>query len=651
MRRTSSRGRLLGRIAASGLAIAAFAVSAPAFAAEGSIDHVQQEGDKLQILYSIPAGVTPDLGTVTVTFGDTSLKATAEPAADAAEQVKRTTVLAMDISDSMAGARFEAAKTAADTFLDSAPDDLYVGLVTFAGDVKTAVPPTTDHDSVKAAVDSLALSKGTKLYEGVKAAVAATGKDGARSVLLLTDGADSTGAPITVATDAITASGDEGNRVKVDVVAISQGEAARAKLTQIADAGGGEVLDADDPSQIEGLFQDEAAALAQQVLVTAIPPAEIQGKDGQIKVTINAGSEVYSDSTFVSIASAPAVPTGPGPLQAVDPGLQISKSVMLLGLAGAAVAGGFLIIVAGGGLGAGKKQDAVDRSIEAYTRQGAKKLAAASNTDPGQSVTQQAVGAAETFLESNKGMEAAVGQRLEAAGMQIKPAEWLLLHAGIAIGAGIVGLLIGSGSVIWMLVGLFLGGFGPWVYLGRKRTKRVKAFNRQLADTLQLMAGSLSAGLSLAQATDTVVREGSDPISNEFRRALVETRLGVEIEDALSGIAERMESKDFEWIVMAIRIQREVGGNLAELLNKVAETIREREYLERQVLTLSAEGRLSVWILGGLPPAFILYLSVANPTYLHPLITERIGWAMLVVMCILEIVGVLWMKKVVKVDV
>ena len=147
------------------------------------------------------------------------------------------------------------------------------------------------------------------------------------------------------------------------------------------------------------------------------------------------------------------------------------------------------------------------------------------------------------------------------------------------------------------------------------------------------------------------MREGSDPISNEFRRALVETRLGVEIEDALSGIAERMESKDFEWIVMAIRIQREVGGNLAELLTKVAETIREREYLERQVLALSAEGRLSVWILGALPPGFLCYLMLANPTYLKPLYTESLGIAMLFVMAGLEIVGVFWMKKLVKVDV
>ena len=193
--------------------------------------------------------------------------------------------------------------------------------------------------------------------------------------------------------------------------------------------------------------------------------------------------------------------------------------------------------------------------------------------------------------------------------------------------------------------------FLPWAYLSFKRRRRVKAFKYGLADTLQLMSGSLSAGLSLAQSVDTVVREGSEPISGEFRRALVEARLGVEIEDALESVAERMESVDFEWVVMAIRIQREVGGNLSELLNNVAATIREREYLERQVSALSAEGRLSVWILGGLPPGFWSTWRSPTPSYLEPLITTTIGYILLGVMAVLLAAGILWMKKLVKVDV
>ncbi|HSV37540.1 MAG TPA: type II secretion system F family protein [Nocardioidaceae bacterium] len=642
---------MFGRVAASGITLAALAVAAPAYAAEGTIDHVQDSGGRMQILYSIPGTASADLDSVKVKFGLVDLPATAVLASDSTEKVRRTTVLAMDVSDSMAvDNRIDAAKAAAGVFLDNAPEDLNVGLVTFAGTVTTVQTPTTNHDALKTTIEGLQLTRGTRLYEGVKAAVAATGKDGARSVLVLSDGEDSTDTPIATAIQAITGSG-AANRVKVDVVAISQSGAARDKLAQIATAGAGLVLDADDPSQVEGLFADEAAALNQQILITATPSADLRGQEGQIAVAVTAGGEEFTDAAFVTISKTAPPPVAPKPLEVVDPGFTVPKSAMYLGLGLAAVAVIFLIVTALGGLSNKPKQDAIEASIEAYTRQGAKKLAAAQSGDHGQSVTQQAVGAAANFLDQNKGIEAALGARLEAAGMQIKPAEWLLAHSGIAIGTGLVGLLLGNASLITMMLGLILGAVLPWLYLGIKRTRRVKAFKRQLADTLQLMSGSLSAGLSLAQAADTVVREGSDPISNEFRRALVETRLGVEIEDALSGIADRMGSKDFEWIVMAIRIQREVGGNLAELLNGVAETIREREYLERQVLTLSAEGRLSVWILGGLPPAFIAYLTVANPTYLSPLIHERIGWAMLITMGILEIVGVLWMKKLVKVDV
>jgi tight adherence protein B len=119
----------------------------------------------------------------------------------------------------------------------------------------------------------------------------------------------------------------------------------------------------------------------------------------------------------------------------------------------------------------------------------------------------------------------------------------------------------------------------------------------------------------------------------------------------LAGIAERMHSVDFEWVVMAIRIQRDVGGNLSELLGKVAETIREREFLVRQVKTLSAEGRLSVWILGGLPPVFTAYLALANPSYLAPMFSSPLGFMLDAVMVVLLVVGVFWMKKVAKVDV
>jgi tight adherence protein B len=264
---------------------------------------------------------------------------------------------------------------------------------------------------------------------------------------------------------------------------------------------------------------------------------------------------------------------------------------------------------------------------------------------------ESAKSAAANVLKRNRGLEVKIAHRLDGAGSSWRPAEWLLMHAGVFLLVSVVGLLLGKGNLIIGLIFIVLGAIGPWFYLGFRRKRRKKKFERGLPDTLQLMSGSLAAGLSLAQSVDTIVREGPEPIASEFRKVLVETRLGLSLETALQGVADRFESKDFDWVVMAINIQRQVGGNLAELLNTVAATMREREYMRRQVAALAAEGKLSAMVLGGLPPAFMLYLLVANHTYVIVLFTRPIGIAMLVGGAMILSVGVFWMSRIVKVEV
>ncbi len=259
--------------------------------------------------------------------------------------------------------------------------------------------------------------------------------------------------------------------------------------------------------------------------------------------------------------------------------------------------------------------------------------------------------AAASLLKRNKSLELRIAARLEAAGSQVNSSEWLLIHTGIAIVAGFLGTLIGGGSLGIGLIFLAIGVFGPWFYLGFRRRRRRKAFSSALPDTLQLMAGSLSAGLSLAQSVDTIVNEGNEPIASEFRRVLVEARLGVSLETALTGVAERFESKDFEWVVMAINIQRRVGGNLAELLDTVASTMREREYMRRQVNALAAEGKLSAYVLGGLPPGFLLYLVLTKGDYVSVMFTRPLGWLMLGGGAVILSVGAFWMSRIIKVEV
>ena len=270
---------------------------------------------------------------------------------------------------------------------------------------------------------------------------------------------------------------------------------------------------------------------------------------------------------------------------------------------------------------------------------------------PEDSALQSAKTAAANVLKRNQGLESKIAARLEGAGSKWRPAEWLLFHAGFFLLVSLVGLLLGKGDLIIGIVFILVGAIGPWFYLGFRRKRRRKKFEAALPDTLQLMSGSLAAGLSLAQSVDTIVKDGTEPVAGEFRKVLVETRLGLSLETALQGVADRFQSKDFEWVVMAINIQRQVGGNLAELLDTVAGTIREREYVRRQVAALAAEGKLSAYVLGGLPPAFMLYLLVANRTYVMVLFTRPLGLAMIGLGVVILSVGIFWMSRIIKVEV
>jgi len=646
-----SRGtRRWARLAAGAVAFGLTFIAAPAFADAGSIDHVETSNGKLQILYSLPGAgdAAPDMSTLKVSLNGKDLAATATLASDAKDAVRRTAILAIDVSDSMAAnGKFDQAKSAANVFLDSVPPDLYVGVVTFAGKVTVAQRPTLDRASTKAVVGGLTLSHGTQLYNGLLQAATTGGTDGQSSVILLSDGRDTSHRPLSQVTPLIKKSG-----AKVDVVALSQSSADVATYLQpLSDAGNGTVINAQDPATLGQVFATEAATLAKQVQINA--PAPTDGtKEGTIAVSLTAGGKTYDDSAFVPLSSPNAVSPAVQPstdLAAAPAGFQLSSSVMLGGVA--AVALGLLVLVVGIFGGFGKPKETIESHIDAYTHRGRNRRAMTAPSQEPQGVAAQAVGFATKALESNRDFETKLGDRLEGAGIALKPAEWLLIHAGIAMGTAAMLFAFTGGNILFGLVGLVVGAFLPWTWLGMKRSRRLKAFNGQLAGCLQLMAGSLQAGLSLAQALDTVVREGQEPLAGEFRRALVETRLGVPIEAALESIGDRMESADFAWTVMAIKIQREVGGNLSELLLNVAATLREREYLRRQVKALSAEGRFSAYILLALPPAIMAYMTVTNPTYLHPLLHTTIGYFMLGVMVLLMVMGYYTMKKMIKVEV
>jgi tight adherence protein B len=199
--------------------------------------------------------------------------------------------------------------------------------------------------------------------------------------------------------------------------------------------------------------------------------------------------------------------------------------------------------------------------------------------------------------------------------------------------------------------GALVGVGGPWLVRVLLAKRRISKFAEQLPDALQMVVGSLQSGFSLPQSLDTLVREAAAPLSTEFGRVLAETQLGSELEDALERAAERTKSEDLSCMVMAIRIQHDVGGSLAEVLTTAVATMRDRFRMHRQVRALSAEGRLSAYVLIGLPLAIGAYMFMFNPDYVRPLYTEFWGIVMLGVGVLMLCVGAFWMSRLIKVEV
>ncbi|AUI49660.1 type II secretion system protein F [Arthrobacter crystallopoietes] len=234
---------------------------------------------------------------------------------------------------------------------------------------------------------------------------------------------------------------------------------------------------------------------------------------------------------------------------------------------------------------------------------------------------------------------------LELAGLKLSQADYIIL--------------VGSGTLVLGLMCMLLGGVGlalliailtPFaahvlvtVLINQRRTK----FNAQLSDTLQLLTGGLRAGHSILRAIDAAAAEADSPTSEEMHRIVTETSLGKDLLHSLNDTSTRMASEDFMWIAQAIQINREVGGDLAEVLDQVSGTIRERTEIKGQIKALAAEGKMSAYILMALPIGIVTLLSVVNPAYIGVLFTEPLGWLLIGVSIVLMIIGALWLRKII----
>jgi tight adherence protein B len=238
---------------------------------------------------------------------------------------------------------------------------------------------------------------------------------------------------------------------------------------------------------------------------------------------------------------------------------------------------------------------------------------------------------------------------LERARLPIRPGEFVLfvISGGLVLGSFLAAI---TTSVPFGVVGLLLSPFLGVAYLNRRITKRTRKFEEQFPDALTLFGSSLSAGHTFLRSIQMMCEEAEAPLSEEFARVVSETQLGDPLVDALARMAERLDIRDVDWVVQAIRIQQTVGGKLADLLHTLADFIRAREEIRREIDVLTAEGKISAYVLGALPPFLAVFIQITNPGYLNPMF-QGWGWTFLGGAAASVAIGMGIILRMVKVDV
>jgi tight adherence protein B len=250
---------------------------------------------------------------------------------------------------------------------------------------------------------------------------------------------------------------------------------------------------------------------------------------------------------------------------------------------------------------------------------------------------------------TRRGLMAVVESKLDQADLPFRPAEALFLYLVVTILGGLIVFLLGN--LFWGAGVLAALAIVPWVVVGALAVRRTRAFVAQLPDMLQLLGATLRSGFSIMQGLDTVAGQLSDPMGKEMRHVVAEARLGRPLASALDEVSQRVKSEDFEWVVSAIGIQREVGGNLSELLDIVADTMNARSRLRQEAHTLTAEGRIGAIVISLLPVAIGVFIYATNRTYLDPLLHTGMGQVLFYGCIGLALAGMVWMRNIVRIEI
>jgi tight adherence protein B len=521
-----------------------------------------------------------------------------------------TVILVLDASGSMAGAKITSAVDVGKNFLTSVPAGVKVGLVTFNSTDVKVIRPTVDYQSLSTALSAVKPVGDTALYDGILSAINSIGVGASARIVVLTDGDDTASKSLPV--DVITAISKSG--VALDVVTVGDATKQVDILKEFSHAGSGRLLQTKDAKQLTDVFTKVLAS------APAVPKP-----------------------TVVAPTPKPSVPATP----------QVDNSALMKSLGIAAITVAFLVgLVIGIRILKRRKQRRIlDDALDPYATNLApselEKPKARSEFEPSDRDLQKQLNVNPTKSQLFPGL----AEKLDRAGISLSAERWVIYWT-IAWLLLTLGLTIISNSIPMNITFALLAAFLiQRTFLKSREAALKREFEEQLADFLTIIASGLRAGLSFAQAVESAVGDGTGEVERQIRRALAEVQVGSTLDAALMRVAKKMESDDLSWTIAALRIQREVGGNLSKILDTASVTIRNRAELKREVRTLSAEGRMSAYILVALPLGIFGFLLLSRRDYVKIFWTEPIGMAMLTMFVILVTAGWFWIRSVVTVKV
>lgn len=550
----------------------------------------------------------------------------------------RAVVVVLDTGPVLAGASLRAAQDGLLALAESAPADVAIGLVTVGDRAAVVVRPTRDRaalrtalTSVRAAADSAALRAAgdAAIYDGVRTAADLGAQAADRRVLVVAGGRGGAGTAGRVL---------NGIDRRVDLIAVGTSADGLGELRRVVTATGGSVRPTAGPGALTEALRSTGATYPPLATITVAVPATMAGSTGTLTVTTGTGTAKASRQLAVRFAPAPEVGGAPDGSESKDLALPTPRASVLAGLVFATLLIAMLLVVSGVDRSTRRRRL---RQVDRFRLTGRGPLVS------GQTMPDPPAGGFARTATGLPGQPSNVGDR---AGAAPAPDRSILVQvASGAAGAIVLGML---GGLVGGLLGALLGWLLARQYPRMRERRRRQAFAEQLPDALQLIVGSLRSGFSLGQAIDAVVQDSTpSPLTEELSRAMGEVRLGSDLDDALERAALRVDNDDLAWAVMAVRIQRDTGGNLAEVLETTVETLRERDRLRRHVRALSAEGRLSGYILIGLPFVMVGWLLMVRREYVSALWTTSLGLMMLVGAAVLMAVGTFWMSRWMKVEV